>query len=361
MPVVAIVVVLLWRGDALPDRSTVLVRRLPPSPVPRHVGLWSVLGLVAVFAALTTFGAADRQALIVSLVFALLALSVVVVTGYVGQISLAPLAFAGVAGFTVIHLADAGLGFPVATLVAALVATVLGVVVGLPVTRVRGMSLAVATLAIAVGIEALVLASPSFSGGAIGMSAPRPTLFGIDLGIAASGSANFRPVFGMTVAVVLVACCVGVANLRRNRTGLRWLAVRANERAAAAAGIDVTRAKLGAFAVSSFLAGLCGVFMAYSATTLSPTSFLVIGSLVAVAMTYLAGVSSIGGALLAGALAPSGIVASLLGGSAGGSADDHVFAVSGLLLIVTATVAPEGLSGLWRDRVVAPLRGRFAR
>ncbi|HET8931745.1 MAG TPA: ABC transporter permease, partial [Acidimicrobiales bacterium] len=194
VPVVAILVVLALRGDALPDRAAVLGRRLPPSPTPRHVTIWSVVLSIGVVVALSTFGAANRQALIVSMVFALLALSVVVITGYVGQISLAPLAFAGVAGFAVIHFADAGIGFPLATLLAASVATVLGVLVGLPVTRVRGMSLAVATLAIAVAIEGLLLGSQSFSGGAIGMSAPRPTLFGVDLGIGATGDANFRPI-----------------------------------------------------------------------------------------------------------------------------------------------------------------------
>jgi branched-subunit amino acid ABC-type transport system permease component len=367
VPVVAIIAVLALRGDALPDRAAIVGRRLPPSPTPRRVTLWAAVLSVAVVVGRETFGAANRQALIVSMVFALLSLSVVVITGYVGQISLAPMAFAGVAGFTVIHLASGGVPFPFATLGAALVATVLGVLVGLPITRVRGMSLAVATLAIAVAIEGLVLASPSFSGGPAGMSAPRPTLFGVDLGIGALGDANFRPAFGFTVLVVLVLACAGVANLRRNRTGLRWLAVRANERAAAAAGIDVTRAKLGAFAVSSFLAGLCGVFMAYSATTLSPTSFMVIGALVAVSLTYLAGVSSISGALVAGALTQAGIFTALTSDLAGGSADDYVFAISGVLLIVTAITAPEGITGLWRDRVVGrlvrpprPDRGRDA-
>lgn len=149
---------------------------------------------------------------------------------------------------------------------------------------------------------------------------------------------------------VLTLATLAVVNLRRNRTGLRWLAVRANERAAAAAGIDVTRSKLGAFAVSSFLAGLCGGLMAFSVTTLSPTSFMVIGSLVAVAMTYLAGVSSIGGALLAGALAQAGIVTALLEERSGGDSDPYVFAISGVALIVTAIAAPEGLTGLFRTR-----------
>lgn len=359
IPVVLIIGLLAWRGDRLPDRAAVIGRRLPPSPTPRHVVAWAAVGAALVCLGLGTFSASYRQALIVSMVFALLALSVVVVTGYVGQISLAPLAFAGVAGFSVIHFADA-VPFPLAVLLAAGVATVLGVVTGLPATRVRGMSLAIATLAMAVAIEGLVLASPPLSGGAAGKSAPRPSLFGIDLGISARGAANFRPAFGLTVLVVLVLAASGVANLRRNRTGLRWLAVRANERAAAAAGIDVTRAKLGAFAVSSFLAGLCGVFMAFSTTTLSPSSFIVIGALVAVAMTYLAGVSSISGALLAGALAQSGVVTTVANGWSGGSSGKYVFALSGVALIVTAIAAPEGLTGIWRARW-AKAKLRFGR
>jgi branched-chain amino acid transport system permease protein len=98
--------------------------------------------------------------MIVSLVFALLTLSVVVVTGFTGQISLAQLAFAGVAGFAAIRLAERGVPFPVVMVLAAGLAALLGVAVGLPVTRVRGMSLAIATLALAVAIEELVLSSP---------------------------------------------------------------------------------------------------------------------------------------------------------------------------------------------------------
>ena len=122
-----------------------------------------------------------------------------------------------------------------------------------------------------------------------------------------------------------------MANLRRNRTGLRWLAVRANERAAAAAGIDVTRAKLGAFAVSSFLAGLAGVLMAFSATTLSPTSFMVIGALVAAGAHLPGGVSSIGGALVAGALAQAGLVTDAARRRhPAATPTTYVFAISGL-------------------------------
>ncbi len=348
VPVVVIVAVLVWRGDALPDRSAVSGRRLPPAPEPRHVAPWTV-GLVVLAAiGLVTFDAAHRQALIVSMVFALLALSIVVVTGFTGQISLAQLAFAGIAGFASIRLADQGVPFPLALLLAAGLAALVGLAVAYPATRVRGMTLAVATLAIAVAIEELVLASDGLSGGRAGLSAPRPFIGPLDVGVRASGAANFRPAHGAVCLVVLTLACLAVVNLRRNRTGLRWLAVRANERAAAAAGIDVAGAKLGAFGVSAFLAGLCGVLMAFSATTLSPTSFLVLGALVAVALTYLAGVASVGGALVAGAIAQAGIVTALSSDLSGGDANTYVFALSGVALILAAIFLPSGITGLVR-------------
>jgi branched-subunit amino acid ABC-type transport system permease component len=350
VPVIVIIIVLALRGDALPDRSAITGRRLPPSPEPRHVTAWTLVLVSCASVALLVADATYRQALIISLIFALLTLSVVVVTGFTGQISLAQLAFAGTAGFAAIKLAEQRVPFPLALVLAAGLATALGVAVAYPATRVRGMSLGIATLAIAVAIEELLLASPSFSGGPAGSSAPRPFLFGLDVGVSATGADNFRAEFGFVCLGVLTLATLGVANLRRNRTGLRWLAVRANERAAAAAGIDVTRAKLGAFAVSSFLAGLCGVLMAFSTTTLSRTSFMVIGALVAVALTYLAGVSSIGGALLAGALAQAGIITTLTSSRTGTDADTYVFAISGIALIVTAIFAPEGLTGLVRNQ-----------
>ncbi len=357
VPVILVLAALAWRGDPLPTRAATPEQLLPPSPTPRRVGLWSVVLAGAAVLGLFTFEASNRQALIVSLTAMLMSLSIVVITGYVGQISLAQMAFAGVAGFTAIEVADNGLPFPLAVLVAVVLATLVGVAVGIPALRVRGMSLAVATMALAVAIEQLVLGSEALSGGVGGRSAPRPYLFGIDVGISAPGADNFRPAFGLTVLAVLVAACWVVANLRRNRTGLRWLAVRANERAAAAAGIDVARAKLGAFAVSSALAGLAGCFMAFGTSTLSTTSFLVIGALVALAMTYLAGISSISGAILAGLMTQAGLITTLSSGD--GAPSDYVYVTSGLLLIVVAIAAPEGLTGLAQraiDRAVAVVR-----
>lgn len=348
VPAVLIVVALVWRGGILPTRSALPERPLPTAPHPRHANVWITVSTAATIVALFTLSAGWRQGIIVTLAYALLTLSVVVLTGFVGQISLAQLALAGVSGFTVVRLLDSGIPFLAAAPLAAIAATVIGVMIGLPATRVRGMNLAVATLALAVVIEQLVLGSTAVSGGAGGLRVPRPAVFGFDIGVSAPGAENFRAEFGVVAAVVVAAAYIGVARLRSGKVGLRWLAVRANERAAAAAGINVARTKLTAFALSSFLAGLAGVFMALSVTTVSPTSFLVVGALVAVALTYLAGVASLAGALVAAALAQNGLVTTAADKLNGGQSGDYIFAVTGLALIVVAVAAPDGLTGLGR-------------
>jgi branched-chain amino acid transport system permease protein len=210
-----------------------------------------------------------------------------------------------------------------------------------PAVRVRGMNLAIATVAAAVSIEELVLRWNWFSGGGLGKDVPPPELFGVDLGISAQGDAFPRAVFGIVCVAVLALCCVGVANLRRGTTGLWFLAVRSNERAAAAAGIDVRKVKLAAFGVSSFLAGIGGCLLAYQRQSLSASSFAVFESLALVALTYLSGIASVGGALLAGVFAREGILtAAMPDGSS-----EYQFALNGVILIVVAIAYPNGITG----------------
>ena len=124
-----------------------------------------------------------RQALITSLLATIMCLSLVVITGLVGQISVVQLALAGVSGFTLSHLAvDHGVGFPVAMLISSLGATVCGLVVAASALRVRGVSLAVVTLAAAVAIEQFVFLSTTWGGGSSSSPVPSPGLFGLDLG-----------------------------------------------------------------------------------------------------------------------------------------------------------------------------------
>jgi branched-subunit amino acid ABC-type transport system permease component len=355
LPFLVIIAAIVWRGRTIPARDALVDQRLPESPHPRHPLIAAtVLGGVAV-AGLWTLSSQWRLAIVVSVIAATIALSSVVLTGYVGQISLAQYAFAGVAAFTTAKLAaDAGIPFPWSPLLAIAVTVAVGVAVGVPAVRVRGMTLAIATAGAAVAIQELFFNS-SAVGGIAGLEVPPPALFGIDLGFAAVGADNFRPAFGTFAVVVLALACVAVANLRRGPTGLRWLAVRANERAAAAAGVNVTAAKLSAFAISSGLAALGGVLLAYQLPTLSPDAFLVVGALALLALTYLGGIASISGAIVAGLLAAGGVVTKL-GGGTSGSSPEYQFALSGLALVVVAIVWPDGVAG-----AVRRLAARFRR
>lgn len=343
LPFLIILVTVAVSGARLPLRGDRVERGLPASPVPRRPVAWTVglagLALVGLF----TLDSSWRLGLIVSMTSALLALSVVVLTGYVGQISLAPLAFAGVAGFVMARLSSGG-WHPALALVAGVAASLaVGVATGLPAVRVRGMTLAIATLAAAVAIEELVLRSSALTGRSGAAEVPPLRIGPLDLDVAARGDAFPRVAFGVAVLVALAVAGLAVANLRRSPTGLRWLAVRSNERAAAAVGIDVSRTKLGAFTLSSGLAGLGGTLLALQRAQLSAESFLVLLSLSLLALTYLGGIASLTGALVAGALATGGIV-TVAGGQGDGS--QVQFALTGLALVAATVVAPDGLRGL---------------
>ena len=339
LPVLLILVAITIRGAHLPTRASLVDSRLPVAPVPRRPWLWIPLLSGAAIVALYTLDAQWRLAIVVSVIAALIALSCVVVTGYVGQISLALYAFAGLAAFATAKLELAGVGFPWAPLVAVILTVVVGILFGLPAVRVRGMTLAVATIAAAVAIEQLVFNSPALNGLS---GVPNPQLFGSNLGFLAPGAANFRPAFGVVAVVVLAASMLAVANLRRSPTGLRWLAVRSNERAAAAAGINVGSTKLSAFAASSLFAGLGGALLAYELPALSPQQFLVVGALAVLALTYLGGIATLSGALIAGFLASGGVLTRIQGGAAADTTTQY--ALSGILLILVATFYPDGLS-----------------
>ena len=342
LPFVVILVCVAVAGDRLPTRGDRVERGLPRSPLPRHPVAWTVALAALALVGLLTLDSSWRLGLVVSMTSALLSLSVVVLTGYVGQISLAPLAFAGVAGFTMARLSSAGCPPALALVLGVVASLAVGLVTGLPAVRVRGMTLAVATLAAAVAIEELVLRSSALTGGSGAARVPPLRIGPLDLDVAARGDAFPRVAFGVAVLVALAAASLVVANLRRSPTGLRWLAVRANERAAAAAGIDVTRTKLGAFALSSALAGLGGTLLALQRAQLSADSYVVLLSLSLLALTYLGGIAGLAGALVAGALATGGLV-TVAGG--GAESSQTQFALTGLALVAATVLAPDGLRG----------------
>jgi branched-chain amino acid transport system permease protein len=278
-------------------------------------------------------------------------LSIVLVTGYVGQISFAQASFAGVSGFVLTHVTtDLGIPFPLSLIVSALAAVPIGFAVGLPALRVRGVNLAVITLAAAWVMEELVFKLDEFTGGVAGARAIAPSIFGIDLSIAGTGPDDFpRAEFGIVVAVVLALCCIGMAYLRRSVFGRRMLAVRSNESAAAALGVNVPGTKLWAFSLSAFIAGVGGGLIAYQRQVLSFDSFGVFVGLVFVTVAYLGGIGMITGALIGGALATGGLFPVALDRIIGLGEYELLFV--GVIVIFSAIRHPDGIAtGFGRRR-----------
>jgi ABC-type branched-subunit amino acid transport system ATPase component/ABC-type branched-subunit amino acid transport system permease subunit len=257
-------------------------------------------------------------------------------------VSLAQLVLAGTAGFLLSPLTENwGVPFPIAPLLAALGAMAIGIVVGLPAVRIRGLPLAVVTLALAVFLEAFWFQNTKFVP-ASGKTVAGPTLFGLNLRIG-TGAEFPRLAFCFMVVVVLVLVGLGVAKLRTSRLGSAMLAVRANERSAAASGINVARTKLSAFAIAAFIAGIGGALFAYDQTSVSFAPFDAILGLGLFAVVYLAGVTSVSGGILAGLLAYGGIV--YRGMSVSLHLGSWYDAISGLGLVLTVILNPEGIVG----------------
>ncbi len=358
LPFLVIVVLLAVRGRALPERGERASMSLPASPPPRHPVEWSVALAAVAIVAMSLGGSEMRSGLITSAIAVVLSLSVVVLTGFVGQVSLAPFAFAGVAAFTVARTTSTGWPFLPAAIVSIGLAVGLGVLLGLPALRVRGMSLAIATLGAAVVIEQSLFKWRWFVDA--GSDVAQPRLFGIDLGIAAVGDDYPRRAFGIICVVLAAVAAVLTSWLRGGATGRAWMAVRSDESAAAAAGVDVTRAKLGAFALSSAFAAVAGVLLAVQRQSVSVDSFATFASLALVAITYLAGISAVSGAAIAGALAPLGIL-TVIAGQDPTRVSPYAYVINAVLLVLAALAMPDGLAptaiGRWRRTGAATASG----
>jgi ABC-type branched-subunit amino acid transport system ATPase component/branched-subunit amino acid ABC-type transport system permease component len=342
VPLILILLVLVVRAAPLPGRGTVVQRNLGRAPRPKAILVPAVAATVVGAIGVVLLDGQWRAALITSFIFGIISLSYVVVTGYAGQVSLAQLTLAGAAGFLLGPITTSwDVPFPVAPILAALGAAVIGVVVGLPALRVRGLPVAVVTLALALVLEAMWFRNLDFVNSGGSRNDP-PSLFGLDLGIG-SGVEFPRLEFGLTVLAILALVAVGVALLRLSRFGSEMLAVRANERAAAAAGVSVVRVKVLAFAIASFIAGIGGSLLGYRLGSVTFESFSVLLGLSVLATAYLAGITSVSGGLLAGLLAFGGIVTKLSDELLG--AAEYYNVITGALLIATIVLNPEGIVG----------------
>src|SRR5262245_35074442 len=310
-----IVLALFLRGASLPGRGELVEKRLPAVPRPERLLKPGAIAAIVGVAALVVFPYDFRQALINSLLGILICLSLVVIIGFVGQISVVQLALAGVAGFTMSHLTtDVGgvwAEFPISLLIGALSATAVGLLIAVSALRVRGVSLVVVTLAAAVALEQFGFLNVRWGGQASGSPVEQPSIGGLDL----SPNGSFRglddkipsPVFGFLVLAGVLLMALLVANLRRSSLGQRMLAVRSNERAAAAAGINVRNVKLAGFGIAAFIAGMAGALYAYNFGSVSYSRFGAVAALGLIAFGYFGGITMVSGAVIAGIGATEGL------------------------------------------------------
>lgn len=343
VPLVIIVIVLLAGGDQLRRRDTPVTRTLGQAPRPTRILLPTIITAVAAIVLMIVLSASWRAALVTSAIFAVLALSTVVATGYLGQVALAQLTIAGASGFLLWTFSvSLGLSAPLAVLLSVIGSGILGLSIGVSSMRARGMSSAVVTLALAVAITAVWFSNPSWTGGFSGANISGPELFGVNFSI---GSGLSYPTLAFSLLCVGVALVVGVlvALVRRSQLGTSMVAVRADERSAAAVGIHVERVKVTGLLIASLIAGIAGVLLAYQQQTITADTFDPYEGLAFFGAIYLAGITSVSGGLVAGIVAPGGVIFFAL--------DEWIHlgtwygVVTAVGLIVTVIFNPEGVVG----------------
>jgi branched-chain amino acid transport system permease protein len=222
--------------------------------------------------------------LIIIVIYAMLAHSLNIITGHAGQISLGHAAFFGIGAYTSAMLyTEAGFPFWISVPLAAVVAGIVGALLGIPCLRVRDDFLAITTMGINFVVEAIFLYIPFF-GGAMGIGGINlPKWFGREM---------TKPEYFILILVVLFLLILLDRRMGRSWIGLAWASIREDEQAAGAMGVDVVRFKVLAFILGSAIAGLAGGFYAHFLTFIMPQNFGFGQSIVVLSMVVFGGIGT---------------------------------------------------------------------
>ena len=284
-------------------------------------------------------------------------LSLVLLTGYVGQISLCQATFAGVGAYAAgMMSATFHVDYIVAVAVGVAAAFALGVLVGLPALRLHGITLAIVTLGIALVFDRYVFQDHAFewlTGGTGGWRVGQASMFGLQMD-------SSQHLMGAYVVLLALFCVVALlmVNLHESGAGRRFRAIRDSELAAATMGVDLTRYKLLAFGMSAAIAGMGGAFYPLVAGSVSPQPFWLFTSLQLAAIAVLMGVRYVPAAALGGAF--MAFVPDVLTRYGHGTLFGRQYEISydwfqiavGVLLIVQLITLPDGVWGDLRNRVL---------
>ena len=305
---------------------------------------------IVVVAELFVFPASWVAGIIISITTAIILLSVVVLTGYAGQLSLAQYSLGGVGALIAgLLVADYHWPFEIAIVGGVAATMVVGLVFAVPALRTRGITLAIVTFALALAIENVVFDSST------NVNVGPQHFFGINV-----DSVFQAPSYAVLCTLFFVLLALVVSNLRRSRAGRRLIAIRSNERAAASLGIGVVGGKMYAFALAAGIAAVGGILAAFSSYVIVPLNFSSLQSVVVIVYSVLGGVGYVVGAILGGQFAPNGIAASVLQDVPGLSfIANNIAFFAGIGLIFILLQNPDGMASRLTKREGADPLQRF--
>jgi branched-chain amino acid transport system permease protein len=325
-------------------RSDMALRRLPLEKA--RLALFAAFVLVFPFVAGPYWLSLANQVAIATTG----ALGLNILVGYTGQISMGQGAFMAVGAYSAgILTTRLGIPFWASIPLAALVTAAIGLVFGLPSLRLKGLYLAIATLAAQQIVEWVVTHWTGLTGGTEALVVPAPVLFGVRL------NADFP--FYWIATLTAAGTALFVANLFRSRVGRAFVAIRDQDIAASALGVDVFRYKLLAFGTSSFFVGLAGALVAHYRSIVTWERFTIETSILYLAMIIIGGLGTISGSFFGAAfilLLPAMI--NTLGRALQGVAPAVAAVLPavqqgafGVVIILFLVLEPQGLAKLWRN------------
>jgi branched-chain amino acid transport system permease protein len=321
---------------------------------PLPIAKWTVAAFAVLFILVAPLTLDDYYLSLINLMMiaSVGAIGLNILVGYTGQISIGHAAFMSVGAYTAANLAvKFGLPFWITLPAGGLMAAFIGALVGIPSLRIKGLYLAIATLAGQLIIEWTINHVPAISGGTqASIEVPKPALFGYEL-------KSQGELYGFLLFFTVIAI-IGALNLVRSRIGRAFVAIRDQDIAAEIIGISIFRYKLLAFAISSFYAGVTGVLFTYYLGIANYEQFQLTVSIDYLAMIIIGGLGSILGSIFGAVfitLLPT-FLRNFMESFGGLFFTDAELAtvvpylrltIFGLLIIFFLVVEPEGLNRLW--------------
>lgn len=276
------------------------------------------------------------------------ALGLNILTGLTGQISLGHAAFVALGAYTSGIMASVSTPFWITIPAGGLVAAAFGILLGFPCLRLKGLYLAMATMSFGVVVEYAVTHWEGLTMGVRGISVPAPTILGYTLG-------DPSKLIYLTIFFVALLT-MGAKNIARTRVGRAFVAIRDSDVAAEVIGVNLTKYKVMAFAISAFYGGVAGGLYSYATGYLHPENFTLLLSIEYMAMIIVGGLGSILGSIFGAVLLT--VMPDAINGIAEFMGQRLVFlqgrydaewniATFGLLIMIFLIVEPTGLNGIW--------------